>query len=156
MFDSKKSLNCLLKKSNTFICLMLSMFCLFSSDLTAQNTINNWYFGNNAALNFSSGVPVSLNNSAMSASEGCASISDDNGDLLFYTNGDNIWDGSHSIMSGGTGLNGSSMSAQSAIIVPIPKSNDMYLIFTVGDWLSSTPTGLSYTLVDMSQIGMEQ
>ena len=153
MFDSKKSLNCLLKKSNAFICLMLSLFCVFSSDLMAQNTINNWYFGNNAALNFSSGLPVSLNNSAMSASEGCASISDDNGDLLFYTNGDNIWDGSHSIMSGGTGLNGSSMSAQSAIIVPIPKSSDLYLIFTVGDWLSSTPTGLSFTLVDMSQIG---
>ena len=56
-------------------------------------------------------------------------------------------------MSGGTGLNGSSMSAQSAIIVPIPKSSDLYLIFTVGDWLSSTPTGLSFTLVDMSQIG---
>lgn len=52
-----------------------------------QRENSNWYFGINAALNFSaSGAPVAVAGSAMNTYEATATVSDGNGQLLFYTN----------------------------------------------------------------------
>ena len=53
-----------------------------------SSRFNNWYFGNNAGVSFASGSPVALTNGQLSTTEGCASISDASGNLMFYTNGD--------------------------------------------------------------------
>jgi hypothetical protein len=58
---------------------------------SGQSETNIWYFGEKAGLDFNSGAPVPLLNSSMGASEGCASICDKEGNLLFYTNGVAIW-----------------------------------------------------------------
>ena len=60
----------------------------------AQNEGNIWYFGYNAGIDFNSGEPVALTNSGMYTWEGCASISDLDGNLLFYTNGKKVWNAS--------------------------------------------------------------
>ena len=84
----------------------------------AQKEATHWYFGEKAGLDFTSGSPVVVTNGALRTDEGCATISDATGKLLFYTDGSTVWNRNHHIMPTGTGLLGNSTSTQSAIIVP--------------------------------------
>ena len=108
----------------------------------------NWYFGNHAALNFSSGSPVAVAGSAMDAEEGSASISDSNGNLLFYTNGISVWNRNNIQMPNGSGLLGDNSSTQSALIIPHPDSTNIYYIFTSA--IGGNPNGYNYSEVDMT------
>ena len=56
-----------------------------------QGPADKWYFGQNVGIDFTSGAAVLLTNSDMYALEGSASIADINGDLLFYSDGDTVW-----------------------------------------------------------------
>lgn len=118
----------------------------------AQNEGNIWYFGVNAGLDFNSGVPVSLSNGMLNTLEGCAAISDNNGDLLFYTDGMTVYNRNHTAMPNGTGLLGNSSSTQSGIIVKQPGSNTIYYIFTV-DGVTGMNGGFYYSEVDMTLQG---
>ena len=105
----------------------------------AQKEASNWYFGYNAGIRFlDDGTIEPLAGNAMQTLEGCSSISDANGNLLFYTDGRNVWDKNHVIMpngnyAAGTGLHGDPSSTQSAIIVPKKGSPNIYYIFTVDE-----------------------
>jgi hypothetical protein len=88
----------------------------------------NWVFGRGAGLDFSTTTPTPRSGFAMSTFEGCASISDENGTLLFYTDGTSVWDSSHTQRI--SGLQGNPSSTQSAIIVPDPGDKNCYYIFT--------------------------
>lgn len=136
---------------------------LFSSLLVAvvwsgaytqvSKTSNIWYFGNLAGLDFNSGIPLPLLNSAMYAFEGCASIADTNGKLLFYTNGSTIWNRNHLPMPNGTGLHGFYSSSQAAAIIPDPGSHYRYYVFTDGGSHFAPNPGLYYSIVDMTLDG---
>lgn len=118
----------------------------------AQQESNNWYFGSNAGVTFSSGSPVAVTNGVMTAVEGCSAISDSAGNLLFYTNGESVWNRNHMLMPNGNNtLNGSNAATQNAIIVPKPNNLSAYYIFTVD--ADGGPNGLSYSEVDMSLAG---
>jgi len=130
------------------IIIFLSLLTLTFS-LKAQKEANIWYFGNKAGLDFNSGSPVPLTNGAMFQHEGCATISNSNGNLLFYTNGQDVWNKYHQQMENGFGLMGGQTSTQSAIIVKLPENNNLYYIFTVPDEIGED--GLRYSIVDMSQ-----
>ncbi|MBK8599866.1 MAG: T9SS type A sorting domain-containing protein [Flavobacterium sp.] len=123
----------------------------------AQGENDNWYFGNKAAVNFSAGSPVQLSNSNMIQLEGVASISDANGNLLFYTNGINVWDKTNTIMPNGSGLLGHDSSIQSAVIVPFPGIMNKYYIFTSYVTYFQTPNlnnnPYNYSIVDMNLNG---
>ncbi len=126
---------------------LILFFCGFW--VHAQSPAGIWYFGNKAGINFNLGVnPVNLNNSQMQTFEGCATLCNSFGNLLFYTDGIKVWNRNHSEMPNGTGLFGDSSSTQSAIIVPIPDSTTLYYIFTVDEL--ANPNGLSYSIVDMT------
>jgi len=118
----------------------------------AQNEGNIWYFGYNAGLDFNSGSPVSISNGQLNTLEGCASIADNNGDLLFYTDGMVVYNKNHTIMPNGSGLLGNNSSTQSSIIVKKPASSTIYYIFTV-DGMSGMSGGLNYSEVDMTLNG---
>jgi gliding motility-associated-like protein len=122
----------------------LLTFCCFG-----QKEGNIWYFGNGAGLDFNAGSPVTLENTRLNTMEGCAVISNEAGSLLFYTDGITIWNGQHEVMENGTGLLGDKSSTQSAVIVPQPRSNYIYYVFTV-DNVPGTE-GVRYSVVDMSQ-----
>jgi hypothetical protein len=132
--------------------LLVSLFLLLTNMAAqAQNEANNWFFGNQAGLNFASGTPVWLAGSAMATSEGCAVMSDQNGNLLFYTDGSTVWNKNHQPMPGGTGLKGSSSATQSAIIVPWPGTRcKKYIILTVGAVEDTLPDSLHYSVVDLT------
>jgi hypothetical protein len=125
--------------------LLLFVLCLPLLGL-AQKEGNIWYFGQNAGLDFNSGSPVALTDGMLNSIEGCASICDANGDLLFYTDGMTVYNKNHGVMPNGTGLLGNSSSTQSAIIVKKPMSNNLYYIFTV-DGISGNAGGLNYSVV---------
>ncbi len=104
-----------------------------------QLEASNWYFGGNAGIHFdSNGNVTALTDGKLNTLEGCATISDTNGVLLFYTDGRTIYDRNHTIMpngnyGAGTGLFGDPSSTQSAIIVPKPDYPNIYYIFTVDE-----------------------
>ncbi len=117
----------------------------------AQTPADWWYFGNQAGLHFEAGGPVADPNGVLSTSEGCASISDAGGNLLFYTDGISVFDATHTLMPNGGGLLGNSSSTQSAIVIPRPQSNTQFYIFTVDD--GAGVDGMKYTKVDMTLNG---
>jgi hypothetical protein len=132
----------------------LSLFTLF-----AQKEIKrtwNWYFGNYAGLNFSSGAPVAITNAAMVADDGgVASISDTSGNLLFYTNGQSVWNKNNVIMPNGTGIGAQPYLNQNVIIVPQPMNDSIYYIFTdsLYGYTANYPGGFKYSTVNMNLNG---
>ena len=120
----------------------------------AQNQTINWNFGNKAALNFNGGRVAVLSDSEMNTPAGSASISDKLGNLLFYTNGQTVWNKEHQIMENGDALTGETAINQTAIIIPKPGSEEVFYIFstrinpsTSGSLISE---GVYYALVEIS------
>lgn len=113
-----------------------------------QGESNNWYFGFGAGVHFSNdGTVISLDDGSLFSYEGCAVVSNGNGELLFYTDGETVYNREHLVMMNGTGLFGTPSSTQSAIIVPLPDSNNLFYIFTVD---TTNLAGLNYTIVDIT------
>ncbi|MFN3405257.1 MAG: T9SS type A sorting domain-containing protein [Cytophagaceae bacterium] len=115
------------------------IFILLTVSKTAicQQT-NNWYFGSAAGfpntglrIDFTSGSPVVSTCYPLMTEEGSSSISDNNGNPLFYTDGVTIWDASTNTAFG-TGMNGGSSTTQSAIVMPRPGFTNQWLVFTSG------------------------
>ena len=153
-------------KKYTLTCFFIILYILINSDnVYSQDNKRayHWFFGVNAGLDFSSGTPVPTNTGQIyhSGGEGTACISDNSGNLLFYTNGGGrdpscsggqpegqIWDANHSVMPNGTmlGHEGGGMSSrQSSIIFPKPGSSDVYFLFTMAEVEEMTGTGICAT-----------
>ncbi len=122
---------------------------VYYSQLGVPKNNNNWNFGNNAAISFNTSPPTVLTNSAMTTTAGCSSISDNDGNLLFYTNGITVWNRNNLVMNNGTGLKAAANTSQAALIVPNPSNANLYYIFSMDD-LAGTD-GLQYSVVNMEQ-----
>jgi hypothetical protein len=131
---------------------VLIWVCGFGNNVFAQKENYVWYFGDSAGVDFNTGVPIALTNGVLSTGEGCSSISDANGNILFYTDGISVWDSNHNQMPNGDSLEGGWSSTQSALIVQMPGNNQLYYIFTV-----NVPFPLNhsfnYSIVDISLNG---
>ncbi len=127
---------------------LLHIFCYLTAlTVTAQKEAAIWYFGEKAGLDFSGGSPVNLSPSAMNTPEGSASIANKDGELLFYTNGQTIWNRRHEVMDDGNGLNGNTSSTQSSLIVPHPGNDSLYYVFCV-DYHGGSK-GITYSIVNI-------
>jgi gliding motility-associated-like protein len=133
-----------------YILYLLIFIC--SAFAKAQLESSYWYFGINAGIDFNTGSAAAIDDGQLITGEGCATISDEFGNLLFYTDGSLVYDAAHIIMPNGTGLKGNSSSTSSAIIVPLPGSLNLYYVFTVDtdDLVYRNTEGLHYSIVDMS------
>ncbi|WP_282049062.1 T9SS type B sorting domain-containing protein [Maribacter aquivivus] len=118
----------------------------------SQGEADNWYFGFGAGLSFNvDGTVNSVDESAIYSHEGSASISNTSGELLFYTDGVIVYNRNHQVMANGNGLFGNTSSTQSAIIVPYPENDNLYLIFTVDATEENVRgSGLNYSVVDIT------
>ncbi len=123
--------------------LLLFLIALSCAQLGfSQGEASHWYFGNGAGLIFDVNTgTVSADDSAantIATNEGCSTISDPAGNLLFYSDGRTVWDRNHQIMPNadyfaGNGLLGDPSSTSSAVIIPKPGNADQYYIFTVDE-----------------------
>lgn len=133
---------------------------LFATQIIAQNDCNykrpkqadTWIFGHEGRLTFHNleaeanpttgdyGIPF-----------GSSTMSDENGNLLFFTNGETVYNKAFSVMTNGTGLLGSKYLGQSSIIVPDPASSLKYFVFTTNKYLANYFTeGVRYSVVDFT------
>ena len=142
-----------MKKLFLHIILIFISFNLFAQNPEIKRTWH-WYFGCYAGIDFSSGTAV-FDYSPLYTTEGTATISDINGNLLFYTNGVAVWNSIHDTMPNGDSLLGHMSSTQSALIVPMPESTTKYYIFTA-DYVAGYFGGfggVSYSIIDMTLDG---
>lgn len=123
-------------------------YLLTTAGLQAQLETAHWYFGYNAGLDFTSGSPVAVTDGQIHTIEGSSVMSDNEGNLLFYTDGMTVYNKNHTIMVNGIGLLSNPSSTQAAIVVPRPEHPNIYYIFTI--WSAD---GLHYSVVDMSLDG---
>ncbi|MDH6357555.1 PKD domain-containing protein [Parabacteroides sp. PF5-9] len=139
------------------IVIISSLLLLTSFYSHAQKETWNWTFGSKSGLTFKpdklrshAGIGLDQTPNAtlhdlpgafltqMSNLEGVFSISDKEGDLLFYSNGINIWKADGTKMMDKTGLQtlvlgGHDSSSQSGIVVPYPGSNNRYICVGLGE-----------------------
>jgi len=137
-----------MKKISTALAILIFGW---NSPVFAQQENQNWYFGNNAGLSFSTGAPTALTNSSMVTYEAAASISDAGGRLLFYTNCVNVWNGNHQVMANGLTLGGQETASQGALILRKPGNSTQYYIFVMDGCDNQLAGGLKYSIVDMTQ-----
>lgn len=121
---------------------------------SGQKQGNIWYFGDHAGLDFNSGVPVSISDGQTylqyGHAEGTAVICDSAGSLLFYSNGEKIWNRNHQIMMNGDSILSNFSSTQSSLIIPLPGSQHLFYLFTVDDFnYHHLQYGFRYSVIDM-------
>ncbi len=92
-----------------------------------QQESNVWVMGDSLGLDFSTNPPTSFN-SKMYAQEACASVSDGEGNLLFYTNGVDVYNRNYEVMPNGFNIGGD-IHASQCLIVPQPSSDSIFYIF---------------------------
>ncbi len=136
---------------------ILIILLLFTvSKIDAQSKIfNNWVFGDRAGLNFNTTPPSFINNCVINSIEGSASISDSNGALLFYSDGEKVWNKNHILMPNGGGLLGHSSATQGANIVPFPGHPNLYYLFAINkeNGRYGGCACISYSIIDMNLNG---
>ena len=94
----------LIKLSLKHFAFLISLFICHAG--LAQHETDNWYFGNFGGISFLNGSPGTLILGQTYTVEGNATISDGAGNLLFYTNGETVWNKNNLEMANGTGLHG--------------------------------------------------
>ena len=110
----------------TILFISSTIFCLH-----AQMS-NNWVMGRGARVDFNSIPPQVSDSMKLSTSHSSSSISDGQGNLLFYTAGDTIYNSDLKPMPNGENLIGAGKySFQGIITVPYPGSPGKYVVFNV-------------------------
>ena len=123
--------------------------------VAAQKQGNIWYFGKHAGLDFNSGAPVPLTDGQtkspdITTPESSSSICDSLGSLLFYTDGQKVWNKNQQVMPNGDSLLGSFSSTQGALIVAQPGSSRYFYIFTTDAFYKDNlKYGFRYSIVDI-------
>ena len=124
----------------------------------------DWYFGNFCRVSFTSGIPQPIFEpmTGIFTSEASANISDNSGNIRFYSNGQAVWDATHfPTPNGNYTLNGSPNSgsdpsnAQGVVIIPRPSFVNRYYILPTSDKpnVSNIGNGVSLYEVDMTLNG---
>ena len=162
-----------MRKKTLFIFLAYTFACEFS--FAQQGLSNNWLMGYQSAagypggqtlIDFYNGTPVlSYDSLEMDFRHTHSNVSDNNGNVLFYTNGYYLADASNDTMQNGSGINPSAYTTyfsdglgipQANIIIPKPNNADVYYLFhsTVDTFPGySHSRYLYYSIIDMTLNG---
>lgn len=146
----------------TYIFLFFCNKCFCKSHYSDEN----WYFGYNAGnipgagLKFYNDTIITLTDGKIATAEGCAALSDRNGNLLLYSDGVKVWDKNHNLMPNGSGLLGDWSSTTSVYITPVINDTTKFYLFTVdGSTCNSAYgpkgkyDGLNYSIIDLKLKG---
>ncbi|HAO08228.1 MAG TPA: hypothetical protein DCQ50_14860 [Chryseobacterium sp.] len=120
------------------------IMALFPILMFSQGENDNWYFGNYAGVRFD-GTTTTLVDSQRGSMWASGTVSDNNGNLLFYTDGSQIRNREHQVMENGLGINNGINPWQVSIVKHPGKPSQSYV------FVSNFPyDAVSYSLVDMS------
>jgi gliding motility-associated-like protein len=139
------------KKYLSFYSLLLFTLA-FTIQLTSfgqAHRANHWTFPNENGLDFSNGAPI-ISFDSLTGVGGTSAISDANGDLILYSNGQKLWNSSGDVVPGGNALLGDQETSQSSLILPSPSplNPTRYFLFTNDNF--GVGNGMTYYEVEMS------
>ncbi|MBK7128942.1 MAG: gliding motility-associated C-terminal domain-containing protein [Crocinitomicaceae bacterium] len=141
---------------------LLSVLCFFIGSTWSQLENHVWHFGNHTRgiqFNLTTNTPFITNTSYTPYVYGCGSsiVDPSNGDLLFYSDGQNVIDATHAVMPNGNGLNGAPATFSSGAACKIPGDCNSWYVFTITTQTEYWPTpvlgNLYYSVVDMNLVG---
>ena len=136
-----------------------------------NQTYNEWYFGTGGGINFNTlyddpddpddGQITPVGDGSQSAPEGVEAVSDPNGDILFYTDGQTVWFVGRDPATGEkvhtpmpiagnpppAGIGGDPQATQ-VVSIPVPGTEAMYYIFTTTA-VEEGGYALRYSIVDL-------
>jgi len=124
-------------------------------DLPDQ-TNNIWYFGDGAGLDFNPDPndenaptprPIASRH-PQNIPAGTTTISDQAGQVLFFTDGSSVWDLNGNLMQNGDNIGGDNTSSQGALAVPVPQEETLFYLLTT----QATANGaneVKFSLVDI-------
>lgn len=102
--------------------LIVILYCFsLSLGLAAQGESDWWYFGNQAGLHFISDSVEVVFDGAMAAVYSNTTQSDENGNLLFYSDGGQVYSNNHTLMENGDGFSG-----ESCISLKVGQNDSIY------------------------------
>lgn len=147
--------------STLYLTILLLLPLLSSAQYNLpQNNI--WTYSSGYGLDFNSGTPVPFTVPLRSLG-GSATLANSAGSLLFYTQGDTIWNKNNQVMANGAGLIapytsnvGGSQAEQGQLIIPVIGQPNKYYVFSMetnADFLFGVDPAackLFYSVVDMT------
>ena len=116
--------------------LSLLVFCLFLCNISfSQGEFNNWYFGFNCGITFNTNPPSAVTNGAVHVYNQTSTISDAAGNLIMYSDGQNVYNRNHAQMPNGFNMltTGTGLS-HASIIARKPGSLNLFYIFTIASF----------------------
>jgi hypothetical protein len=125
-------------------------------DLDDQ-TNNIWYFGDGAGLDFNPDPnnpdaptprPIAAPGHNQNIPAGTTTISDQTGQVLFFTDGQTVWDLNGQPMENGEEIGGNNTASQSVIAVPVPQQPTLFYLFTTQASAGGT-NSVSFSMVDI-------
>jgi gliding motility-associated-like protein len=119
-------------------------------DYQMPKEATNWIFGERAFIQFNNGTAVpSQLGSNTNIINGVATISDAAGDLLFVSDGINLWSSNMYLIQNTNDLDGNNYATQSALFVPQPGNIHKYYLFAVDMHLPPIfNNGITYTTIE--------
>lgn len=133
-----------------FLQFCLAIFSLIPLCSSAQNYSNyTWFFCNQSVEFNRTNKEPNLSTHGVALTGPVAVAADPaTGDILFYTDGVNVYDASNQLMVNGTGLQGNPAGNQPVVLGQVPGQPNQYYIIT------NSPTGsITYSIVDMAAQG---
>ena len=124
-------------------------------DLPDQSN-NIWYFGDGAGLDFNPDPddpeaptprPIAQRH-PQNIPAGTTTISDQNGEVLFFTDGQSVWDLNGNLMENGDNIGGDNGSSQGVIAVPVPEDRTLFYLFTTQQ-SANGENEVKFSLVDI-------
>src|SRR5690606_19542800 len=141
------------------VCLI--SFYLFLLELPlqslSQGQSDTWCFGDSVTLNLQSGNFINLPSCNLNSIESSASISDSNGNLIFYAGGYTnstvsylkIFSASHQLIQNGDSIKGDGTVTNGLVILPFPSDTNKYYLFSIAPTMGFG-LHLYYSIIDMS------
>lgn len=124
-------------------------------DLEDQSN-NIWYFGDGAGLDFNPDPdnpdaptprPIAERH-PQNIPAGTTTISDQAGQVLFFTDGTSVWDLNGDLMENGDSIGGDNSSSQSIIAVAVPQEQTLFYLFTTQQSANGS-NQVKFSLVDI-------
>ncbi|MFT3889457.1 MAG: SpaA isopeptide-forming pilin-related protein [Arachnia sp.] len=126
---------------------------LVCSPTERRGTERYWFFGNKAGIDFGAtgSAPGVAFTGTQNTSEGSTVITDEQGNLLFWSNGQSVFDRNGAVMPNGTGLLGNASAVQTVASFPVAGQPGKFFLATTSTDINSRANGqLRYSMVDMT------